>query len=247
MKRAERPFSQIPLALVIGFLAIFSLQMVLHQVMSKQAKLNYQPLSVPLDAGFYRSMSMGSERLLSYLLSIRLQLHDNQAGKHIRYNQINYRLLVDWLNKIYQVNPQSEYPMMLASRVYSQTRDKEQLRILLEFIQRTFSSNPQLHWRRLAEAAVIAKHQLGDLKFALEMSEKLAAQPASVKMPQWARDFHFILLGDLNEFESALAIIIGLLQSGSIKDPDEIRFLESKLLEFQHKLLLLRQNDGPLK
>ena len=186
---------------------------------------------------------MGSEKLFSYLLVMRLQLHDNQAGKHVRYSRLDYERLVDWLDQIYQLNTQSAYPTMLASRVYSQTRDKARLKIILEFIDRTFMQNPQLHWRRLAEASVIAKHKLGDLQLALQMAEKLSSQPASVVMPRWARDMQFILLGDMNEFETAMTIIVALLQSEAVNDPDEIRFLREKLLYFQQKLSELRQKS----
>lgn len=186
---------------------------------------------------------MGSEQLLSYILAIRLQLHDNQAGKHIRYNRLDYDRLVDWLDQIYGLNTRSEYTMMLASRVYSQTRDKARLRIILEYIDRTFTQNPQLHWRRLAEASVIAKHQLEDLKLALQMAEKLSNQPESIKMPRWARDIQFILLGDMNEFETAITIIVALLQSDAVNDPDEKYFLNEKLLYFQQKLSELQQKS----
>ena len=188
---------------------------------------------------------MGSEQLFSYLLVMRLQLHDNQAGRHVRYSQLDYERLVNWLDAIYQLNPRSEYPMMLASRVYSQTRDKTRLRIMLEYIDRTFMQNPQLHWRRLAEATVIAKHQLGDLQLALQMAQKLSSQPASVKMPSWARDMQFILLGDMNEFETAITIIVALLQSEAVNDPDEAKFLQEKLLYFQQKLSELQQEAQP--
>ena len=186
---------------------------------------------------------MGSDQLFSYLLAIRLQLHDNQAGKHVRYSRLNYTVLVSWLDQIYQLNRQSEYTMMLASRVYSQTPDKKRLRIILDYIDRTFMLNPQLHWRRLAEASVIAKHKLGDLKLALQMADKLAAQPASVVMPRWARDIQFILLGDMNEFETAITIIVALLQTEAVNDPDELLFLQEKLLYFQQKLLEFQQKS----
>ena len=133
--------------------------------------------------------------------------------------------------------------MLLASRVYSQTRDKARLRIILEYIDRTFIQNPQLHWRRLAEASVVAKHQLGDLPLALRMAEKLSSQPASVEMPAWARDIKFILLGDMNEFETAITIIVALLQSDAINDPDELHFLQEKLLYFQQKLSETQHNS----
>jgi hypothetical protein len=139
------------------------------------------------------------------------------------------------------LNPDSEYAMLLASRVYSQTGDPNRLRLILAFIERRFDENPQLHWRRLAEASVLAKHKLHDLERALKMAEKIARQPASVQMPQWARDFRFLLLAELNEFESAIAIIQALLHSEVVADPDEKRFLEEKLSGYQQKLLELEQ------
>jgi hypothetical protein len=243
MKRSERPLSQLPRPLWIGFLVLLGLQVLVHQIALHQKAVNYRPLASPFAATIYQGLSMGSEQLLSYLLAIRLQLHDNQAGKHVRYSQLDYQRLVNWLDQIYQLNTQSEYTMLLASRVYSQTRDRDRLRIILEYIDRTFMHNPQLHWRRLAEASVIAKHQLGDLQLALKMADKLSSQPESVEMPRWARDIQFILLGDMNEVESAITIIVALLQSDAVNDPDELRFLQEKLLYFQQKLSESQHNS----
>jgi len=236
MKRSERPLGQLPRPIVIGFLILLGLQVLVHQFTLHQKAVSYRPLVSPFPASIYQGLSMGYEQLFSYLLAIRLQLHDNQAGKHIRYSQLDYHRLVNWLDQIYQLNTQSEYTMLLASRVYSQTRDKERLRTILEYIDRTFMQNPQLHWRRLAEASVIAKHKLGDLQLALQMAEQLSSQPASVVMPRWARDMQFILLGDMNEFETAITIIVALLQTEAVNDPDELHFLQEKLLYFQQKL-----------
>jgi hypothetical protein len=236
MKRCARPLLQVPWLLLSGFLLLLLMQIWFHQSAITQKAISYRPLSIPFDSSVYRGLSMGSEQLFSYLLAMRLQLHDNQAGKHIRYSQIDYELLVRWLDQIYRLNPASEYPIMLASRVYSQTTDKARLRIILDYIDRTFMLDPQLHWRHLAEATVVAKHQLGDLSLALQMAQKLSNQPPSVIMPAWARDIHLILLGDLNEYESAIAIIGGLLESDAANDPDEKLFLQEKLLYFQQKL-----------
>ena len=242
MRRSERPINQLPRPLLWGFALILAGQLLHHKTSQQQIEAGYQALSNPLQASTYRGISMGSDKLLGYLLAIRLQLHDNQMGRHFSYGRIDYHRLVDWLEQIRGLNPRSEYPMLLASRVYSQTQDKGRLRLMLDFIERTFEDDPQLHWRRLAEASVLAKHQLGDLNLALRFAEKLAQLPGSVIMPDWARDIRFLLLAEMNEFESAVAIIQALLQSGAIIDPDERRFLESKLLEFQQKLFESQQS-----
>ena len=46
----------------------------------------------------------------------------------------------------------------------------------------------------------------------------------------------------MNEYETGIAIIVALIQSGSIDDPDEQQFLQEKLLGFQQKLLESQQS-----
>jgi hypothetical protein len=241
MKRAERPFNSLPRPLVACFLLILVVQIWTVQGSLSAGDLAYKPLAEPFASSTYRVASMGSDRLLSYLLTIRLQLHDNQSGKHIRYEQLDYQKLTHWLNQISALNPHSEYPSMLASRVYSQTSDKQNIRLMIDFIQTSFTREPQLHWRRMTEATILAKHKLGDLSLALSLAEQLTTQPIDVVMPQWARDMQFILLGELNEFETGIAIIVAMLESGSLVNADERRFLRVKLLEFQQKLLEFQQ------
>ena len=231
MRRVERPFLQLPVPLIWGFILLLLGQLLFHHFSSRQSETLYKPLSNPLQSSTYRGIAMGSEELLGYLLAIRLQLHDNQAGRHFSYSRIDYGVLVDWLEQISQVNVNSEYPMLLASRVYSQTRDKDRLSLMMEFIEQNFDLNPQLHWRRLAEASVIAKHQLEDLKLALRMAEKLALQPASVVMPQWARDIRFLLLAELNEFESEIQRNIPMISNSLLRFLDKFPILQKLLLQ----------------
>lgn len=236
MKRSERPFNSLPRILLVCFLIMLVIQISISRWSLFRGELADKPLPEPLASSTYRIASMGSDRLLAYLLAISLQLHDNQSGKHIRYEKLNYQTLADWLDQIYQLNIQSEYPTMLASRIYSQTDDKKRLAMMINFIQKSFIQNPRLHWRRMAEAVILAKYKLGDLELALSIAAQLSSQPASVAMPHWARDLHFLVLGEMNEFEAGIAIIAALLQSGSIINPDERRFLHQKMFEFQQAL-----------
>lgn len=244
MRRGERPLRLLPRSLIAAFAILLLAQIASHHLGRERFEAGYRPLSEPFAAAAYRGLAMGSEGLLAHLLSIRLQLHDNQAGRHFRYDLIDYDLLVDWLEQITDTYLDSEYPMLLASRIYTQTGDPARLRKLIDFIERRFEQNPQLHWRRMAEACLIAKHNLEDLDLALRLAAKLSSQPARIEMPQWARDFQFLLLSEMNEFESAIAMIQALLQSGSITDVDERRFLQEKLSEFQQKLLDSQQTSS---
>ncbi len=241
MRRAERPLLQVPRALLLGFALLLAVQLGYHHAKERELAASYRQLGKPFDAATYRALAMGSEQLLGHLLAIRLQLHDNQAGQHFRYSLMDYDRLIAWLDQISDTAPGTEYPLLLASRIYSQTGSEERLRMIIAFVERRFAENPQLHWRRLAEASVLARHKLGDLELALRLAERLAQQPESVVMPHWARDFEFLLLAELNEYEAAIAIIVAMLESGSIEDVDERRFLREKLSDFRQKLSESRQ------
>jgi hypothetical protein len=241
MRRSERPLLSLPRPLLLAFVLLLVAQAVHHHFDRERLESSYRGLSQPFSANIYRGLAMGSEQLLGYLLAIRLQLHDNQVGQHFNYKLIDYRLLIEWLDRITEISPGTEYPLLLASRVYTSTGDPEQLRQILGFIEYRFDDDPQLHWRRLAEACITARHKLGDLDLALRLARKLAQQPASVDMPNWARDFEFLLLAELNELESAIAIIEALLQTESVNDPDERRFLQEKLLDFRQMLFESQQ------
>ena len=244
MRRGERPFVQLPRSLLIGFVLLFLAQLVYHHFNRPGLAPSYRPLETPHSSGFYRALAMGSEQLMASLLAIRIQLHDNQAGQHFSYRLMDYSLLVDWLERISRLDPTSEYPMLLASRIYAQTRDESRLRQIIGYIEREFDTDPQLHWRRLAEVSVIARHRLQDLELALRLAEKIAAQPAAMSIPHWARDLQFLLLSELNELEAAIAIIQAMIESGSVTDPDERRFLKEKLSDFQQKLFESQQSTS---
>lgn len=235
--KSQRKLVQVPVWVPGCFMLILLLQLMYHHFFSQPASSVYRQLNKPLEAAYYRAMSMGSQQLLSYLLMFRVQLHDNQKGQHVNYTHLDYTVLSDWLLTLYEMNPASDYPAFLASRVYSNIDEPKKIRKMVELVEILFQKNPQLHWRRMTEACLLLKHQLNDLPAALRIAEQIAELPASIKLPFWARDMKLILLDELNRFESAQLLISSMLQSGDINDPDEIRFLQDRLLKIQQSLL----------
>ena len=241
MNRTQRKFAQLPAGVVLGFIVLLAIQIGFHHLYKTSLSDRYQQLGEPGSADFYRAVSLGSDQLLSYLLLLKVQLHDNQKGQHRNYANINYQTLGHWLLTLYQLNPRSDYPGFLASRVYSNVSDKTRVRQMVDIIDALFQRNPEQHWRRMTEACLLAKHKLQDLSLALELANKIANLPVTVRLPFWARDMKLVLLDELGEDESARLLISSLLQSNEIKDPDERRFLEFRLLKIQQELLESRQ------
>ncbi|MFT5504153.1 MAG: hypothetical protein ACI845_002029 [Gammaproteobacteria bacterium] len=243
MRRSERPVKQLPVSLMVGFLICLALQFTLGRSESGLHRFEYQELERPFSFQVYRTLSLGSTGLAGALFSLQLQLHDNQFGEHFSYKKLDYSNLIDRLNVSKSLSEYADYPMLLATRVYTNTTDIENLRLLVAWVEKTFDEDPQRHWRHLTEAVLIAKHKINDLDLALRLALKLFAQPTKIKMPHWARDMKLLILADLNQYESAIAIIEALLASNSIDDNDEKRFLREKLSLFQQKVFESRQID----
>jgi hypothetical protein len=182
-------------------------------------------------------LAFGDPATLGAGLLLWLQTFDSQGGRQLSYRNLDYERLIGWLDRIHALSPESHYPLLLATRVYSSTTDRERMRAALEFTHRIAMTDPERFWRWLAEAAVLTKHRLGDLPLALEMARDIGRGVPAEQLPHWARDLEFILLEDMGEYETAYVLVQGLLDSGEVTDPDEIRFLRARLQALRQRLV----------
>jgi len=235
MMRIERKLSAIPNALKIFLFLCMLAQLLATWLYSSQNTYVYKSLTQPPSVPQYQLLSLGSISLAAQMLTLKLQLHDNQQGRHINYKKVSYPLLSQWLLKLQLMNPTSEYSALLASRVFSNTSDHKQLRVILETVIKLFKVNPQKNWRWMAEGAVIAKYHLSDLDLALKMAKEIALQPKTIDIPAWARDLEFIMLEELNLIDAATYIVEQSLKDNSEMHPDEKRFLKQRLLVLKQK------------
>jgi hypothetical protein len=106
-------------------------------------------------------------------------------------------------------------------------------RSMLEFIYRQFLLDPDRRWPWLAHATAIAKHRLHDLPLALRYAQAIQRYTVTDDVPLWAKQMEIFILEDMDELETARLIIGGYLQSGTVKDPAELRFLEERLKQLE--------------
>ena len=165
-----------------------------------------------------------------------LQSIDFSAGQAVPYRNLDYRRLVGWLRAILELDPRSEYPLFSAARVYAEVPDPERARIALEFIYEAFLNDPNRRWSWLAHAALLAKHRLNDLPLARRYAAAIDRLTTARDVPLWAKQMEIFILEDMNELEAAKIIIGGLLASGTIHDPAELRFLSRRLEELEARI-----------
>jgi hypothetical protein len=158
-----------------------------------------------------------------------LQAYDLRGENDVPYKDLDYQRLVAWLRVVLALDPKSEYPLFSAARVYAEVPDPAKARVVLDFIYREYLKDPNHRWQWLAQAAMVAKHRLHDLPLALRYADAIDRYTTTSEVPLWAKQMRIFILEDMNELQAAKVILGGLLASGTIRDPAELRFLERRL------------------
>jgi hypothetical protein len=229
---SQRAIAFVPrpvLALIaVALLAHIGLRISLAPPQAKAADLPPAPSIAAL-----RLASFGDPIALAKALMLYLQAFDYQSGSRVPYRDLDYGRLEDWLARILELDPRGQYPLLAASRLYSEVPVESKQRSMLEFVFRQFLLDPDRRWPWLAHATVIAKHRLGDLPLALRYARAMQRYAVGRDVPPWARQMEIFILEDMNELEAARLVIGAYLESGTVKDPAELRFLDQRLRQLE--------------
>ena len=188
-----------------------------------------QPLDRPPEISALRLAAFGDEPALAKLLMLRLQAHDEQPGVSVPFMDLDYDRVAGWLDAIIELDPRADSPLLAAARLYGSVSDPCRQRRMFELVHRRFLEDPGRRWPWLAHAAVMAKHRLGDYPLALRYARAVTLHATGPQVPAWARDMSALIATDLGEVETARVLVGGLIDSGRIKDPQEIRFFAARL------------------
>ena len=224
----ERSISAVPRSVI--FLLVFSLlvQIAWHAQQTK-TEVKASDLSTAPSTEILQFFSFGDPLALSRLLMLRLQSFDYQPGISIPFLQLDYDKVVSWLNAIAELDPNSQYPLLAAARIYAKVLDPEKKRMMLEFVHKRFLLNPDVQWPAMAHAVFIAKHRLHDLDLALKYAKDIRIHVKRNDLYSWVRQMELFVLEDMGDLESARILLGGFLESGIIENEREFRFLQKRL------------------
>jgi hypothetical protein len=228
----ERSWKKVPRAVLVPMGLALVVQLIWHASQPPPAALATE-LAPPPPAAVLRAASLGEPIFLSYAILLRLQAFDNQPGISIPFKELDYTRVIEWLNASLELDPVSQYPLLLAATVYAQVPDEARRRQMLDFVYRRFREDPLRRWPWLAHASVMARHRLNDLPLALKYAQAIADHAEDPAVPSWARQMHIFLREELGEHETAKILLGGLLASGVVQDPRETAFLMQRLEELE--------------
>jgi len=228
----ERAFGAVP-AQVWWLLALALCAQLAWKTLEAKPEARVSDLPVAPAIDVLRLAALGEPIGAAQLCSLYLQAFDTQPGISIPLGQLDYARVRGWLDRILDLDPAGQYPLLMASHVYAQVPDPQRQREMLDWIERRFLEDPDRRWRWLAHASIMAKHRLHDLPLALHYARTLERAISDPTVPAWARQMHIFLLEDMGEYESAKILLGGLLASGTIRDEHEARFLTERLNELE--------------
>jgi hypothetical protein len=231
----ERPLHAVP-AWLWALLAASLAAQIAWQGARPAASASATDLPPAPSAEALRLASLGEPEAAARLTMLYLQSFDLGGGNTLRYRQLDYGRLVQWLASILALDPRSQYPLFAAARIYAEVPDPARSRTAMEFVYQAFLRDPNRRWPWLAHAALLAKHRLHDLPLARRYAAAIDRNTTDPSVPLWARQMEIFILEDMNELEAAKIMIGGLLLSGKINDPAELRFLKERLDELEARL-----------
>jgi hypothetical protein len=200
------------------------------QVAWQARQLSHAPeaseLPPPPSVHALRLASFAEPEAAARLLALYVQSFDAGTGNS----------LVAWLRGILELDPRGQYPLFLAARVYAENPDPVRARLALDFVYQQFFADPNRRWPWLAHAALTAKHRLADLPLARRYASAVQRHATASDVPLWAKQMEVFILEDMNELDAARIMLGGMLESGMVHDPAELRFLRQRLQELEARI-----------
>ncbi len=240
MSDQQRALHYVPNNVKLLLIISFSLQLS-WQLYLSEPQLKIRDLITPPKVEILRILSFGDSISSAKLFMLWLQNFGAQAGRILPYKKFDYNKLQQWLEIILALDPDTQYPLLAASHLYANVSDAQKKRHMLEFVYQQFFVDPQHRWMWLANAAVQARHRLKDLPLALKYA-KAISDNATPNMPRWAQEMQIFILEEMGEFERALLVIGGMLDSGYISEQNQIRFLSDRLETLSQKAVQQRNH-----
>lgn len=157
-------------------------------------------------------MSLGDDQLFYRAAALGLQNEGDWAGELTPLTDYDYTRLAAWFTLLSRIDPHSQYAPTLAGYYYGQSRNPEQVRLIVEYLRRLAEDNPRRQWRWLAYGVYLARHRIKDQSLALDLAYQLAALPVA-GLPIWTRQLPAFVLADTGDKEAARDILEAILDS----------------------------------
>lgn len=204
---------------------VFLLLQIIFWFSVKSIKPDMAVIPTPPNELTIKASSLGDEQFYFRTLGFQLQNAGDTFGRVTPLKNYDYERLTIWFNLLDTLDGKSNFIPSLAAYYYSNSQYTLDNRYIVDYLVKHADRHPEDNWWWYAQAAYIAKHKLQDLAWALEISKKLAAIPAHVDMPFWARQMPAFIMEDMGELEQAYIIIKDIIDNMENIPEGEMNFM----------------------
>ncbi len=223
-----RPPTALPRSIRVLLLVAVALQLAWHVLAPAPQPAPRALPPVPAEA--IAALAATGDRIsVAAGLLLWLPAQIDRPGARQSFHALDYGRLRDWLATVQAIDPDGTHALTLAVRVYAQVDDPERQRTLLDWVHDAVREHPAERWPWLAEAALLARHRLGDDGRALAYARTLYQRTAPGQAPVWVRALPARLLAERGQYRAAADHLEALLASDGSADPRERAWLERRL------------------
>lgn len=219
--------SQWPLGLFLVALAAA------HGALAWQGRLLRPDLSIidpAPDALTRKALSFGDDQFLYRAWLLDLQSAGDTGGRSTPMRDYNYDYVLSWLEALQALDPLAQGHLQLAAHYFALTPRSDDVRKMIDFIERDAARMPREKVSWLVQAAIMAERQLHDLNYALGLSRRIVTFDIP-DLPVVIRLMPIIFLEKLGRVPEARAELEALAAAkGETLTPQE-RFLVNDILQ----------------
>jgi hypothetical protein len=148
---AQRRLASVPRPLLLLVPLALAAQ-ITFAVLQPRPQARAEQLTAPPPTPVLRALSLGDSIAFAQLTTLWLQAFDNQPGISIPFLDLDYGKVEAWLQRILELDPRGQYPLLMASQLYAEVPDERKQRQMLDFVYREFLADPDRRWPWLAHA-----------------------------------------------------------------------------------------------
>lgn len=220
---------------VLAALTIAIALQISFSLFSLNRKNNHADIPPPPSDKILTLSALGDKNFAATAIMLWLQSADNNTSKRDAYSALDYDVVQKWLDSYQRLSYKSSYAILMASQIYSMTRDDSKKRSMLEYVYKNFLKHPNRYWKWMIQSAIIAQHRLNDMQLALKYAEAVRKKTTSKTVPAWAKQHEVFIREDLGEYEVAAGVLKLLIDDNIVRDEKERIFLLEKLSDLQQE------------
>ncbi len=213
----------IPRKALAAVLAAFCLQ-ALYWSQTRELRAGWEGVPPAPSAQVAHALALGDGQFLYRATAFALQNMGDEGGRVTPLKDYDYQRLGQWFALLDRFDPRAEYLPVLVGYYFSQSQKPEHVRIVIAYLTRIATRDPEHNWRWLAHAVYLARHRVGDMNLALDLAYRLAALDAP-GLPIWTRQMPAFVLAEVGDKEAARDLMEVIMESDPNLAPGEIDFM----------------------